>query len=273
MMQDTCRPETPTLSDALPLTIVGFGACMIAGYPHEDGGFFEVACGRVEESLSRPIQSHTISLDGFPAPRAAKYFKQRVVKFNPDYVVIQFGATDAQCPIRAKNRLAGYKSKRSAQRSIYYAPTDFTVARWEIASLIAFLRKARPITPLFSYVEAISRMVEDCGSLGATPVVLSPFVFGSRYSSRNAILYANALHELQSRARDMIFIDCIELLSILPKKMILLNDGFHISNAAHNLIGKAIGKAIIADAVGRARQEPAAVQRCRSEQEHLSAGA
>jgi hypothetical protein len=59
--------------------------------------------------------------------------------------------------------------------------------------LIGYLRKIDPITPLSSYIAAIGAMVDDCRSAGITLVVLSPFVYGSRYTMRNAISYTNAL--------------------------------------------------------------------------------
>jgi hypothetical protein len=76
---------------------------MITGYPHKGAGLFEVACGVVEKRISRPVQSTIVSLGVFPAPRAENYLKKKVFGFNPQYqyIVIQFGATDAQCPIRA----------------------------------------------------------------------------------------------------------------------------------------------------------------------------
>ena len=220
------------------LKVAGFGACMITGYPHKGGGLFDVACGLTEKRLSRPVQSTIVSLGGFPAPRAEKYLKKKVFDFNPQYVVIQFGPTDAQCPIRAGNRATDRCSELSADDN--YKPsaalsyhgqsaTLLSLLRWQIASLIGYLRKIEPITPLSSYIAAIERMVDDCRSMGITPVVLSPFVYGSRYTSRKAIAYVNALHELHSKKQDMIFVDCARLLANSPKFGILLHDGFHLS--------------------------------------------
>src|SRR6516225_1232383 len=94
-------------SDGAALRIAGFGACMITGYPHQSGGLFEVACSFIEDTLQRSVRSNIISLGGFPAPRAAKYLRHKVFKFKPNYVVIQFGATDAKCSIRSRKHLIG----------------------------------------------------------------------------------------------------------------------------------------------------------------------
>jgi hypothetical protein len=90
-------------------------------------------------------------------------------------------------------------------------------------------------------------MVDDCRSAGITAVVLSPFVYGSRYTMRNGIAYTKALHELL-RSRDVIFVDCVDLLANFPKSAILQHDGFHLSQAGHNVVGEALAHAIVADA-------------------------
>jgi lysophospholipase L1-like esterase len=186
--------------------------------------------------------------------------------FNPQYVVLQFGATDAQCPVRARNRSAKYNSKfdvdqasavpRSGSSSLrkflrWEMDQDqpynlVSPLRWKIASMIGLIRKIEPITALPAYIAAIEHMVDECIAAKITPVVLSPFVFGSNYTMRNAIRYTKALHELHLRVPDMVFIDCIRVLAAFPKSMILLNDGFHLSGEGHSQIGKAVGQAIVA---------------------------
>lgn len=64
---------------------------------------------------------------------------------------------------------------------------------------------------------------------------------------KKAIAYRNALRELQSKAQDMIFVDCISLLTDFPKRLILQHDGFHLSPTGQNLVGEAVGQAIIED--------------------------
>ena len=241
---------------------------MISGYPHEGGrGFFEIACRSIERHMSRTVQSKNVSLGGFPVPRAEKHLRSKVFDFNPHYIILQFGATDAQCPIRRRSRPTDHTSQPNAVlgkpatqnrrnsnmfdgwwETTHDQPyTLLSPFRWEVASTIGFLRKIKPITPLSTYITAMEHMVDDCMSAHITPVVLSPFVFGSRYTMRNAILYRNELHELYSRVKGMVFIDCIRVLATFRRSMILMNDGFHLSAAAHNLIGEAIGQSIIAD--------------------------
>jgi lysophospholipase L1-like esterase len=243
------------------LRIVGFGACMISGYPHEAGGLFEVACGLIEKRLSRPVRSRIVSLGGFPTPRAEKYLKKKVLDFDPDYVVIQFSSTDAQCPIRRKNRAAPTSGlgapESNSNHPSYHAKrsTVLSPLRWEIASLIGYLRKLDPITPLASYIPAIERMAEGCKVAGATPIVLSPFMYGSRYTMKNAITYTLALREL-ARKQHIISVDCVGELAKVAKRSVLQHDGFHLSPIGHQVVGEAIAQAIISDACKRTASRP-----------------
>ena len=77
---------------------------------------------------------------------------------------------------------------------------------------------------------------------------------------RKAIPYVDALHELVSRAQDMIVVDCVRLLAEFPKSRILQHDGFHLSRLGQNLVGEAIAKSIVEDivtgrSVGDARRQ------------------
>jgi GDSL-like Lipase/Acylhydrolase family len=242
-------PEGPSNSE---LRIAGFGACMISGYPHAAGGMLEVACSLIEQRLSRPVRSKIVTLGGFPAPRAEKHLKSKVLDFNPDYVVIQFASTDAQCPIRRRNhptsKAIAHSSAKHAQTFSYHhrQATMLSPLRWELASLIAQLRNFEPITPIDLYIPAIERMAKYCGAASAKPIVLSPFVYGSRCTMKNAITYTTALREL-AEAQDMILVDCLVPLTHLPKRSILQHDGFHLSQAGHKAVGEAIAHAVLAD--------------------------
>jgi len=242
-------------SDFSTLRIAGFGACMITGYPHEGGGMFETACGFVERHLSRPVQPTIFSLGGFSAPRAEKYLRKNLFKFNPEYVVIQFGATDAQCPLGLRRRPTDHSSNNSSTDPVlrlasYHAQpaTELSRLRWRILSLIGYLRKVEPRTPLSRYIAAIERIAEDCRSEGIKPVILSPFVYGPGYAMRKAIPYVDALRE-RSRAHGAIFVDCVSLLTDLPKFKILQHDGIHLSRLGQKMVGEAIGKAIVEDII------------------------
>lgn len=240
------------------LRIAGFGACMISGYPNTGAGFFEVACELVKERTSQNIQTTVVSLGGFTAPRAARYLNRKLSWFKPNYIVFQFGATDAACPIRqAKRRTSGGKAGNgdpkltNPAKEAATSPVQRTCAlsriHWEITSLIANVLRPEPVTPLPLYISAIEKMMDSCASAAVTPVLLSPFIYGSSYSTKAALLYKSALLKSVSSRKHALFLDCIRLLQRYPKHKVLLHDGFHLSLFAHKLLGEAIGEEILGD--------------------------
>ena len=64
----------------------------------------------------------------------------------------------------------------------------------------------------------------------------------------------------------MILVDCISLLSKTPKSKVLLNDGVHLSRLGHDLIGKAIGQAIVEECCSNPKSTTAMLRgECRGE--------
>jgi len=241
-----------------PLKVAGFGACMISGYPHKSGGFFDIACTHLGDDLSRPVESKIFSFGGFPAPRAERYLESKIVGYAPNYAIIQFGSLDALCPVRPGN--SSVRSNSSARgtsgaglgspahvgsRSCQDKPaTPWSWLRWELASLWGHLWRIEPTTPLSAYLPAMERMIDSCIAAGITPIVLTPFVYGSRYSMRNGLTYADALRKLVTNKRGAVVVDCIEVLRGYPKRAILQRDGFHLSQNGHAVVGLAIAQRI-----------------------------
>jgi lysophospholipase L1-like esterase len=237
------------------LKIVGFGACMISGYPHKAGGLFEIACARVEKRLVRPVTRKLVSLDAFNAPRAEKHLPRTMRGFSPDYVVIQFGSSDAHCPVprlRPKSASRGLVSSTRELELAYHSQPSGLISslRWEIVSLIGYLLKIDPETALPEYVAAIERMATLCIAQRAAPVVLSPFVFGSRFSTRSAIAFTKELRNRLTQLHGVILVDCISALGAFAKTSVLQRDGFHLSQLGHRVVGEAIAAAIVSDALG-----------------------
>jgi lysophospholipase L1-like esterase len=242
------------------LKIAGFGACMISGYPHKTGGLFEIACARVEKRLGRTVISKLVSLDGFTAPRAEKHLPRRMRSFGPDYVVIQFGSSDAHCPVpmvRRKSASSGLISSTRELELAYHSQPSGLISslRWEIVSLLGHLLKIDPETALPEYVAVIERMATLCISQRATPVVLSPFVFGSRYSTRSAIAFTRGLRKQLTRLHGVLLVDCVSALGAFAKPSVLQRDGIHLSQLGHLVVGEAIAAAIASDALARSHAE------------------
>src|SRR6202000_3575795 len=100
------------------------------------------------------------------------------------------------------------------------------------------------------YVAVMERIVMLCISEGATPVVLSPFVFGSRYSTRSAVAFTDALRDL-AKLHNFILVDCISALRALAKRSALQRDGIHLSQLGHRVVGEAIAASIVSDSSAR----------------------
>jgi hypothetical protein len=246
--------------DHAPLKIAGFGACMITGYPHKSGSFFTIACNQVAEDLACPVESKIFSFGGFPAPRAGKYLEPKVRSYAPNYVIIQFASLDALCPVRRSSLSISSSSVRGVSGAGLGSPasvrntdntghqgkpaTPWAGLRWELASLWGYLRRLEPTTPLSAYLPAMERMIDSCIAANATPIVLTPFVYGSRYSMASGVTYANALRELIANKRGAALVDCIEVLRTYPKRAVLQYDGFHLSKKGHEVVGLAVAQRI-----------------------------
>ena len=140
-----------------PLRVAGFGACMMTGYPHKSGGFFDIACTCVADDLACSVDSKIFSFGGFPAPRAEKYLEPKVIGYAPNYIIIQFASLDALCPVRrsslsvrvASGTDSGSPSRLRKSGSGDKPATPWSWLRWELASLLGYLRRLEPITPLY----------------------------------------------------------------------------------------------------------------------------
>jgi lysophospholipase L1-like esterase len=225
---------------------------MISGYPHKTGGLFEIACARVEHDLGRSVMSKLVSLDGFTAPRAEKYIARSIRGFDPAYVVIQFGSSDAHCPVPRLHRKSVSRglvsSTRESELAYHSQPSGLISSlRWEVVSLIGYLLKINPETALPEYIAAMERMATLCIAQSATPVVLSPFVFGSRFSTRSAIAFREELRDRLSPPRGILLVDCISALGAFAKTSVLQRDGIHLSQLGHRVVGEAIAAAIASD--------------------------
>src|SRR5262249_3921781 len=210
-------------------------------------------CTHIAEGLASSMESKIFSFGGFPAPRAEKYLESKVIGYAPNCIVIQFGSLDALCPVRrspvrgasgahlGSPAILRTSSNSNAQRR---PATQWSWLRWELASLWGYLRRLEPTTPLSAYLSAMDRMIDVCIAAEITPIVLTPFVYGSRYSMKKGMTYAKALRELIANKRGAVLIDCIEVLRAYPKRVVLQHDGFHLSQNGHAAVGFAIAQGI-----------------------------
>ena len=231
------------------MRIIGCGACMILGtpFPQEDS-FFNQAVAHLKSHGMEDIDAKIVALGGFPAPRAAKHLKPKVLAKNPDILVLQFGSTDAAIPMR---KLLG--SSQPSGGSIWTAGKTsgwLDAANWRLKSLVSTLLLSPPLTAKEEYIAAIKQMVAEAKAAGAISIIISPFVFGSSRSNRNARRYTAELRKETAHETRIHLLDAHAELSLYPRAKVLCQDGFHLSRFGHEVIGRKL--AALISAVGRA---------------------
>lgn len=85
------------------MRIVGFGTCMINGFGvGEEFSFFYQSLNLLKKKMKNVEFGGVISLGGFPITRAAKYLDKKVVRLQPDIVVLQFANIDINIAVEKK---------------------------------------------------------------------------------------------------------------------------------------------------------------------------
>ena len=230
------------------LNIIGYGACMIAGYPlPAENGFLHLATQHLRRQTPAQVNLEIVALGGFPAHRAPKHFAKRVLVHRPNLVVIQFGSTDASAPLRNGIVLRQLFKKdphvREKVSPLPPAPVDGW--KWRLRSLASELLLVPPLTPLTDYAGAMLDMAWQARSAGCQVVVVSPFVMASGRSNRFARQYTDTLHRRLPVDGQTHFLDAHALLSDTPRRDLLLRDGFHLSPLGHQKVGTALGELLV----------------------------
>ena len=232
------------------IRISGIGACMISGYPHQNGSsFYDLACDHIAVRCDVDVLRSAHSFGGFPAPRAAKYLTRKVLPEKPDYVVIQLASLDALCPVRqVLHSSTNISSSTASPVAVQMRPTSWkSRTRWLVASAIGIVLRLQPTTPLPQLLQAMDTMIGQCLEAGATPVIVGPFVYGSLHSMRSAIRYTKALRTLVAGRRGAIFVDATPALRRFRKTQTLQADGFHLSRLGHAVVAQQVASAVVHD--------------------------
>ncbi|MDR3459443.1 MAG: SGNH/GDSL hydrolase family protein [Verrucomicrobiae bacterium] len=227
------------------LSIVGYGACMIAGYPLAgDAGFLQRAVPTLEQSGQYKVALDIVPMGGFPAARARKHFAKKVLARRPDIVLLQFGSTDASAPLRRAFLLRRLlrKDPHVREQVSTASPSSTDLLKWRLRSLASDLLCVTPTSPLEEYLNAVCGMADEARLAGCSVVMLSPFVMGGTRSNRFARYYTLALALQADRLTDVYFLDAHALLSGFPRREMLLRDGFHLSPRAHEELAAALGR-------------------------------
>jgi lysophospholipase L1-like esterase len=228
----------------MELKIIGFGACMISGFPFPaETGFLYHAVRHLQKHHALSVQHEVVTLGGFPVPRAQKHLHKKVLGNHPDVVVLQFGSTDASAPLRRSPVARLWTKQPDRDEKVAVHPAGFKHAlKWKLWGIASDVLLVKPVTPLNEYLDAMEQMVVECLAAGSAVVALSPFVIGSGHSNRLAKSYTRALRRRLARYPKCYFLNVHELLGQWPRQQMLLSDGFHLSEQGHAVVGERLGE-------------------------------
>ncbi len=223
---------------------------MITGFPlGPEVSFFSRLVKAV--AAERPVEAEVVSLAGFPIYRARGHLAKQVLRHKPDYVVVQFGTTDAIAALQrylAERLRKGRKAKqhkglvdpeKSHISSRGANPVD--VIRWSMKALLARWLRVPPRTSLEVYKQSLSAIATEIMASGAHPIVLTPFRFGDQWSAHYGEQFAAAAEELAS-SLGFVVINGPEVLRPYPLQKILLANGYHLSAFGHEVIAQELLK-------------------------------
>lgn len=225
------------------ITVVGYGACIITGYPvPEESGFLRMAIERAQTEVDAEIKYSIATLTACSAPKAAESLEENVFPRHPDIVVLQFGQSDVKIAVRRLwNEVLGRQSISKPPPQVANRPANLG------NRVNAFLRGcsglalgARPVTSRTDYRRSISKMVDSVVSIGAYPIVFTPFVFDNFLSDAWARCYScDLMADFAGRA-DVCVIDGWTLLAQYPRHRTLLHDGLHLSRWGHEVLAQCL---------------------------------
>lgn len=227
-----------------PVRIVGYGGCLITGYPMpEEAGFMRIAVAGAQVETGTEIELKLFGRHACPATQAAEHLEEEVLVRRPDIVVLQFGQSDAKVAVtRLWNETFGRRMHTSGPpRVIFEKP----MTRRRRVSL--FLRAcgglivgAKPFTSRTDYRRSIAEVVEAVVAPGAYTIVITPFVFENFLADAWARCYSSDLESDFAGRTDVSVINGWNLLAEYPRAKMLLHDGLHLSRAAHEVLAKSL---------------------------------
>ena len=248
------RSPKPEIGTTMNLSIAGFGAGMMTGFPlPSEPGFLHRAVQPLLASGQFNVVFDIVDMGSVTAHQAQRQLARKVLAQRPDIVVLQFGSTDVGTPLRnGFGRHHLFKKVSHVRERVYARPSDpLHLLEWHLHGLASELLLIRPVTSLKNYLNAHLGMVYECRVAGSAVVVVSPFVMGTGRSNRFARLYTAALSAQLPRSAGIYFLDAHAVLSQCPRRKMLLGDGVHLSALAHQKLGSALAS-VLAEA---ARQQ------------------
>jgi len=223
------------------LSILGFGACLVTGYPLPEGcGFLQMAVEGTRLELDTEIDLEVVSITACTAPKAMTRLAEDVLLRRPDIVVLQFGQSDVKVAIRRLWReVLGQQRPTRQPVLVSEKPLSFRNRTDSFVRACAGLAiGANPFSSRSEYRQSIASMVETLVAAGIYPIVFTPFVLDNFLSDAWARCYSRDIVDDFQGRDDVCVINGWEPLSHYPRRKTLLHDGIHLSRLAHQVIAE-----------------------------------
>lgn len=224
------------------MKIVGFGACMIDGFPFDKNkSFFSLFINKLNNEYGGCIESDVISLNGFKIERAVKHIR-KVISKNPDLVIIQFGALDARANL--KDYLNKDKPAKNVESHAYYkipyivknkCVKQFKLfVKYSIKHIIMRVIGLSP-TSVQSFTYNLNKIIAPLIEDGCKVVVVSPFIQDDIYTNFQIKRYMKEIIALEKKY-GIISINCCPHLSKYNIFNVLMSDGVHLTKKGHEIV-------------------------------------
>ncbi|QAA34760.1 MULTISPECIES: SGNH/GDSL hydrolase family protein [Clostridium] len=237
------------------MKIVGFGACLIEGFPHESNvSFFNQLLDSLS-SKNNIYDNEIVSLGGFPITRAKKYLDKKVIKVKPDIVILQFGTTDVDIKIKktlSRRFNLKYSSSnidmklRNVERLNYSYFNRFKLLlKSFIKHLVAKILRVEPVTNIKDYIDSMEEIITSLNSHGIKVVVLAPFIQLDYLTNVRINRYIDKLSDLLKKNNNFYLVNCNSELLKQEKSEIFIFDGIHFTEKGHSIIASKISEVLI----------------------------
>jgi lysophospholipase L1-like esterase len=241
--------EQPSGKSYDRITVVGYGGCMVKGYPmSEEASFMRLAAAGAQGETGAEIELKIFGRHACPATQAMEHLEEEVCLYRPDIVVLQFGQSDAKIPLkRLWNETFGLK-RASSGPSVAVSEKPMT-RRGRIKTFLracgGLIVRAQPFTSRADYRRSIAEVVEAVVATGAYAIVLTPFVFDNFLADAWAHCYSYDLESDFAGRTDVCVINVWSLLAEYPRAKMLLHDGLHLSRSAHAVLAESLQACLV----------------------------